>query len=32
MLAVLAGITEVIKANDGVESSNEYFGALVNNE
>lgn len=29
MLAVLAGITEVIKANNGVESANEYFGALV---
>ncbi|XP_059486905.1 RRP12-like protein [Neocloeon triangulifer] len=29
MLAVLAGITEVIKANGGSETANEYFGALM---
>lgn len=29
MLAVLAAVTEVIKANGGKETSTEYFGALV---
>jgi len=29
MLAVLAGITEVIKSSGGTETANEYFGALV---
>lgn len=29
MLAVLAAVTEVIKAQGGTESSTEYFGALV---
>ena len=29
MLAVLAAITEVIKDNNGKETSTEYFGALV---
>jgi len=29
MLAVLAAVTEVIKANGGTETTTEYFGALV---
>lgn len=29
MLAVLAAITEVIKANGGTENTTEYFAALV---
>lgn len=29
MLAILAALTEVIKANGGKESSTEYFAALV---
>ena len=29
MLAVLAAVTEVIKAEGGKESSTEYFAALV---
>jgi hypothetical protein len=30
MLAILAALTEVIKANGGKESSTEYFASLVN--
>lgn len=29
MLAILAALTEVIKANGGKETSTEYFAALV---
>lgn len=29
MLAVLAAVTEVIKAHEGKETSTEYFAALV---
>jgi len=29
MLAILAALTEVIKANGGNETSTEYFAALV---
>ena len=32
MLAILAAVTEVVKAKGGQESVTEYFGALVSGE